>query len=61
MEKTELEKHLNNVAVAVDKFVGTNLENINLQIAMDAIKKELFKTDEAPKESTIDDTNTSVG
>lgn len=52
----ELEQHFNNICVAVDKYIGTKQEHINLQIAIEAIKSELFKKDE----KVIDDTNSAV-
>ena len=41
-DQKELEQHFNNVCIAVDKYVGTKQEHINLQIAIDVIKSELL-------------------
>ncbi|WP_288983217.1 hypothetical protein [uncultured Flavobacterium sp.] len=57
-DQKELEQHFNNVCIAVDKYVGTKQEHINLQIAIDVIKSELFKKKD---EKVIDDTNSAVG
>lgn len=46
VNKTDLEKHFNNVVVAVEAYRGTKQEHINLEIALSVIKKELFKEDE---------------
>lgn len=45
-EQEKLQQYFNNVAVAVDKFVGTKQDHINLQISLEAIKAKLF---EVPK------------
>lgn len=41
-EKEILTQHFNNICVAVDKFVGTKQDHINLQLAIEAIKGKLF-------------------
>lgn len=41
-EKEALMQHFNNICVAVDKFVGTKQDHINLQMALETIKVKLF-------------------
>jgi len=41
-EKEMLVQHFNNICVAVEKYVGTKQDHINLEIGLNAIKKKLF-------------------
>ena len=50
VNKIDLEKHFNNVVVAVEAYRGTKQEHINLEIALSIIKTELFKDEK----NTID-------
>lgn len=45
---SDLEKHFNNIVIAVEAYKGTKQEHVNLEIALSAIKNELFKKDEKP-------------
>jgi len=40
--ENELLNHYNNIVFAVEKFVGTKQDHINLEISLNAIKKKLF-------------------
>jgi vacuolar-type H+-ATPase subunit C/Vma6 len=48
----ELLNHFNNIVFAVEKFVGTKQDHINLEISLNAIKKKLF--DEENTSTVID-------
>ena len=52
MNNLTVEQALNNVAVAVEKFVGTKAEHISLEHSMAVLKQEIAKLKFLPKEET---------